>query len=629
MMKRFPWWLVLAGICLQARADVLPPEKLLPKDTVLVVTAPDWLKAWSFLTNSSYGRLWQDPALRSFKDKFIDKFTTDALDPLEQSLGIHFSDYKELPQGEVTFALLPVTPKDDPGRHFSQILLIDAKEHASQLRTNLASITKKWIDSGKAIKSQKIRELEFTTLIVAPSDLSWSKIFPKLNPKPEPAADDGSKLPEKNTEITFGQIDSLLVVADSPAVIEKVLTLQQGGLLTSLAEEPSFQSDFGSRLRGAPLYCWVNVKALMDVVTRAPAGSDDEAAAGILKLSSLLNATGLNSVTSACMSYQELADGAAAQFFIGAPESKRAGLLKVLAPETKDANPPPFIPADAVKFWRWRVNIPHSWAMLESMMNDLNPQFKQVVDFILQNAGKEKDEHYDLKSALLSNLGDDVINYEKAPNASSFSGLKAPPSIYLIGSPNPDKLATAMTVAVGIMAQGTGGVKEREFLGRTIHSVTLGAAENSTAQSLSFSGSGGYVAVASNAGILEEYLRSSDSKAKSLMETERLGDAAENVGGFSTGWFGFENQNQNMRPMFDLLRKQRPTVSDILGTPAIAGSMSVAEQVTSKLLDWSDFSLLPPFGAVSKYFYYSVYAGRFSPEGFTLKIFAPTPPALR
>ena len=84
-----------------------------------------------------------------------------------------------------------------------------------------------------------------------------------------------------------------------------------------------------------------------------------------------------------------------------------------------------------------------------------------------------------------------------------------------------------------------------------------------------------------------------------------------------------------MRPMFDLLRKQRPTVSDILGTPAIAGSMSVAEQIASRLLDWSDFTLLPPFGAVSKYFYYSVYAGRFSPEGFTLKIFAPTPPALR
>ncbi|HUD84548.1 MAG TPA: hypothetical protein VMQ67_13645 [Candidatus Saccharimonadales bacterium] len=626
MIKRFPLLLALAGICLQGRAAVLPPEKLLPKDTVLVVTAPDWPKAWSFLTNSSYGRLWQDPALRSFKDKFIDKFTTDALNPLEQSLGIKFSDYKELPQGEVTFALLPVGQMDNPDRRFSQVLLIDTKDNASQLKTNLASITKKWIDAGKAIKTQKIREVEFTTLIVSPSDLSWNKIFPKI--KPEPADDGASKPPEKNTEITFGQIDSLLVAADSPTVIEKVLTLQQGGLLAPLAEEPSFQTDFESRLRGAPFYCWFNVKALVDVLTAAPTGSDDEAAAGVLKLTSLLNVTGLDSVKSACLSFQQLPDGAAAQFFIGAPESKRAGILKVLAPETKDANPPPFVPADAMKFWRWRVNIPHSWGMLETMMNDLNPQFNRVVDFILQNAGKDKDEHYDLKSELLSNLGDDVINYEKTPDASSFSDLKSPPSIYLIGSPNPDKLASALTVAFG-MAQGSGGVKDREFLGRTIHTVTLGAPENSAAQTLSFSGSGGYVAMASNAGILEEYLRSNDSKAKALMETEGLGNAAQNVGGLSSGWFGYENQNQNMRPMFDLLRKQRPTVSDILGTPAIAGSMSVAEQIASRLLDWSDFTLLPPFGAVSKYFYYSVYAGRFSPEGFTLKIFAPTPPALR
>src|ERR1700691_4769229 len=106
MIKRFPLLLVLAGICLQGRAAVLPPERILPKDTVLVVTAPDWPKTWAFLTNSSYGRLWQDPALRSFKDKFIGKFTTDALDPLEQNLGIKFSDYGGLLQGEVTFALL-------------------------------------------------------------------------------------------------------------------------------------------------------------------------------------------------------------------------------------------------------------------------------------------------------------------------------------------------------------------------------------------------------------------------------------------------------------------------------------------------------------------------------------------
>jgi hypothetical protein len=234
-----------------------------------------------------------------------------------------------------------------------------------------------------------------------------------------------------------------------------------------------------------------------------------------------------------------------------------------------------------------------------------------------------------LKSELLNNLGDDVISYEKTPDAGSYADLKSPPSIYLIGSPNPDKLASAMKVALGIMAQGAGGVKEREFLGRTLHTVTVGNPDNPAAPTISFSASGGYVALAGNAGILEEYLRSSDGKAKALAETENLGDAAQNVGGLSTGWFGYENQNQEMRPKFDLLHNQRPSVTDILGTPAIAGNMNVAEQIVSKLLDWSDFSLLPPYGSVSKYFYYSVYAGRFSPEGFTFKIFAPTPPALR
>jgi hypothetical protein len=626
MIKPIPLLLALAGLCWQARAAILPPEKILPKDTALVITAPDWPKAWSFVTNSSYGRLWQDSAMRPFKDKFIERFTTDALDPLQQSMGIKFSDYEELAQGEVTFALVPVAQKENPDQRFSKLLIIDIKGHAPQLKTNLASITRKWIDAGKPVKTQKIREVEFTTLIASPADLSWDKIFPR--PKSETADDADAKPPEKNTEITFGLIDSMLLAADSTAAIEKVLTLQQGGLLAPLAEEPSFQSDYDARLRGAPVYCWINVKAMVDAAAAAPAQSDDDSAPGFLKLTSILNAVGLSSVTSACLSYQGTPDGASAQFFVGAPESKRTGLLKVLAPDAKDANPPPFVPADAVKFWRWRVNIPRSWALLVNMINDINPQMNKVLDFVLQNAGKDKDEHYDLKSELLSNLGDDVISYEKAPHADSFAGLKSQPAIYLIGSPNPAKLASALTVALGALGQG-GGVKDREFLGRTIHSVTFGTPDSPSASTVSFSGSGGYVAISSDAGILEEYLRSSGGEGKSLMDAQRLGDAAQNVGGLSSGWFGYENQTQNMRPTFDLLHAHRPNVTDILGTPAIAGNLNLPEQIVSKLLDWSDFSLLPPFDGVSKYFYYSVYAGRFSPEGFTLKIFAPTPPALR
>ena len=46
------------------------------------------------------------------------------------------------------------------------------------------------------------------------------------------------------------------------------------------------------------------------------------------------------------------------------------------------------------------------------------------------------------------------------------------------------------------------------------------------------------------------------------------------------------------------------------------------------LRDSMDFSLLPDYGAVSKYFYMTVYAGTSIPNGISFETFAPRPPGL-
>jgi hypothetical protein len=43
---------------------------------------------------------------------------------------------------------------------------------------------------------------------------------------------------------------------------------------------------------------------------------------------------------------------------------------------------------------------------------------------------------------------------------------------------------------------------------------------------------------------------------------------------------------------------------------------------------WMDFSLLPEYDKVSKYFYFSVTSGNVTADGFSFKIFAPRPPQL-
>jgi hypothetical protein len=622
---RFLWPLALAAFCLRAGAAVPPPEKLLPKDTVLVVTAPDWAKATLFWTNAPYARLWQDPSFKPFKDKFLDKFTNGVIKPLEQNLGIKFSDYEGLAQGQVTFALVQVTPKDKSDSPLAGLLMMDTKDHAGQLKTNLAQAIKKWTDAGKPMKSQKIRETDFNTLIISPDDLSLKKIFPGAKPA-EPPDDAAAKPPPKNLELTVGQSDSLLLISDSTEVIEKVLSRQAGGMVPPLEESPAFQADYGARLRGSPFYLWLSAKSLLEMITKPPAGADDDATASAARMESIFSATGLANLTSLSLSYQNFPEGAFAQLFLAVPQDKRPAVLKIIAADAKDSGPPSFVPADAVKYWRWRLNMARSWKALEAMLNDLVPAaIMAQLNAVFQMAGKDKDEHYDLKAELLDNLGDDIIGYEKAAKATKLADLRSPPALFLLGSPNADKLAAALKVLLAIPFQGA-PIKDREFLGRKIYTAAPPATGNEAPAGVSFSASGGYLALSSDAGMLEEYLRSSESKTKALMDMPGLADAAQKVGGMGTGLFGFENENQSMRPVFDVFRKHPLTVQDFIGVPlpATAGG----DQLES-LLQWADFSLLPPFDAVSKYFYFSVYAGSFSSDGFALKIYMPTPPQLR
>ena len=131
-------------------------------------------------------------------------------------------------------------------------------------------------------------------------------------------------------------------------------------------------------------------------------------------------------------------------------------LLKIFAAEAKDSALPSFVPADTMKFWRWRLNMNRSYKALEAMLNDLIPaQAMAQINMVFAMAGKDKDEHYDLKSELLNNLGDDIISYSKPPKSTSIEDIKSPPTLYLIGSPNPDKLAAALKVLLAIPFQGS------------------------------------------------------------------------------------------------------------------------------------------------------------------------------
>jgi hypothetical protein len=613
-----------------ARAAVPAAEKLLPDDTLVMLSVPDMAKLRDIQKASPQAKLWDDPAMKPFKDSFISKLNEELVKPLERELGVQLDNYTSLPQGQLTFAVTQNNWMTAESQVPGFILLLDAKDKSGLLKTNLNDLKRKWLDAGKTLKTEKIRDVEFSVLPLSSKDMpdSLKKFFSEED---EDASEETNKTPQ--AELVFGQFQSLLIVGNSTKAVEKIAVHLTGGSAPALADLAAFESTRVSMFRDAPIFGWVNAKAFLDLLTKGmeKESNSSNPMMAMFNVSKILSATGIGAIRTFAFNIQSSPDGTSAQLFIGAPESARQGVLKLFPVSGKDSSPPPFVPADVVKFERSRMDGQKAWTTIKSILKDVSPEMSGSLDFIVgtaNEAAKQKDPNFDIEKNLFGNLGDDFLSYEKAAQGATEAELNAPPSLFLIGSPHADQFASAMKAVLTLMNPQAGNPKEREFLGRKIYtvpapSVPMAGTANS-GKNLNYSASGGYVALTTDIGMLEEYLRSSEGQQKTLRETAGLTEATAKVGGSSTGWFGYENNAETTRSMLELLRKSATkTDASMLapGVPAFAPE--------NPLKDWMDFSLLPPFEKISKYFHYSVYAGNANVDGWTFNFFSPVPPGLK
>jgi hypothetical protein len=437
----------------------------------------------------------------------------------------------------------------------------------------------------------------------------------KENPPPPPPA-----------KLFIGQFASLLIAGNSRTDVDTVAARLTGGSNPSLNDNPLFAADRLSQFHGAPLYYgWFNARTFFDVLVHLPEAEPNPDAPSPMpaipwkKILGVSGFTGLKSISFSCRQTRE---GAEADFFLSAPESARQGFLKIISANQKDANPPPFVPADAMKFWRWRVDGQQSWATLLKMINDVSPvalaSLNSFLD-IANSSAQQQDPDFDIRKNLIGNLGDDWISYQKKPVGPTLADLNQAPSIFIFAAAHPDQAALAVKSVMGLGASQENAPPTRDFLGRKIYTIPLRSAA-ATPRSLYCTASGGYVALSGTSSLIEDYLRSAESHVKPLSETDGLAEAAQHVGGAGNGLFGYENQAEQMRAFFAALKNDPNSMT--------GGSNPLLGMWGGSLGDWLDFSLLPDYDQVAKYFSFTVYGASTSADGLTFKFFSPRPPQL-
>ena len=609
MNRSFLRLAAMAALSLAVQAAVPPVPKLLPKDTLAVLTVPDWAKASADLGASPGGKLWSDPAMKPFRDNFEKKFQTEVMGKLEKELGIKVADYLNLVRGQLSLAVIQGSWKGADGTEPGFLVVIDAKEKSDQLKKQLEEVRKKLSEAKKPVKTEKVRDVEFSSLSI---DLPSGE-DEEEDPDAKDAAKDKAKLDGNKMTLLFGQVDTALLGADSVATLEKVVAGMGGGTVASLSEESAFQASEAAWFKNAFAYGWMHVTPLYRIASDKLGSEPNEGADAMgVDPKAALKAVGLEGLKTVSMAWNVDTAGSGGVISLGIPEGQRTGIFKMLAAAAKESGPTPFIPADVIKFQRWRLDGQKLWATMEETLAAVSPQLNGFVQMMVAQAGKEKDPSFDLKKNVVGNLGDDIITYSKAPKGSSIEDLTSPPSLMLVGSPNAEGLSAAMKSAVGAFGGGAGEeVKDREFNGKKVRGIRMPAAPGKNDNRVEMASSAGYLAVGTAPALLEEFLRSSDGGGRSLKEDKALVEAAQKVGGLGTGMFGYENQRESMRSQWEFLRTGG--LDKMLGEPEEEGGWRAM----------FDFKALPEYDKVMKYFGIAVFAGTTDAQGMHFRFYGP------
>jgi hypothetical protein len=654
--------LTLAAFALAAALQAAVPsaEKLLPDDTLAVVSVPDTAKLRSISEQSPLAQLWNDPAMKPIHDKFMGKLRAELITPLERDLGVKFDDYLALAQGQMSFAITANGWDGSGDKEPAMLFVLDARDKQPALVKALAEFRKKWNEAGKSLRTEKVRDVEFLVVTLTTNDIPAT--LKRLLPGPE-AEEEGEgamadkpagKKAEKKRELFIGRVDSLFIAGNALKPIERLVGQLAGASAPVLADVAQFQSCQPEFFRDAHCFGWLNAKVLVEALAKATAheqkpteekpgeekpGEEESNPFAAIEPVKILNVAGLSGLRNLAFAYQDSPDGPLVQFHLGAPEAERKGLLKILLGEPKETTPPPFVPTDAVKFFRYRLDGKKTWESLTASVKDISPKLMETVDYLIKTAdeaGKQSDEKFDLRRQLIDNLGDDIITFEKKPRGNDPEKLAAPPTLTLIGSKKPEEMVAALKVVFGALSQEPKPAVEREFLGHKIYTVTTLAgpqldADAPKARKQHFSYANGYVLMATDEAILEDYLRTSETQPKALRDAPGLAEAIAKVTGPGTSLFGYENDLESQRANFELLRQ----VASGADTNAPAGGLNPLPESLGLDLseegvkEWFDFALLPPFDPIAKYFHFSVYGVGANVDGVTLKMFMPTPPALK
>ena len=303
------------GLPVRQAQAAAPPERVLPDTTVFMLKLNDAKAFREAFRASQYGQLWNDPALKDFREELNHKLA-DVTKNLNEKLGVSITDLIQLPQGTLAVAAIAKDPAREGAAEGSLpvegVLLADAGENEKKMLDVLERATKQAEAAGAKISSESFNNMTIRTIQFPPQ---------------EPAKDKDKAKPLPNSPLIWTHSASMFFITTSLDVIKDLAAHRDGRENSLGATEPYQKTQAKTDSAKSQVVWFLDVAKLVKIVIRASTKEADAQQTDVLAQE--LGVYGLKSV-GGCLTLGTGKYDSLSKIFVHAPRPV-AGLLKVFS----------------------------------------------------------------------------------------------------------------------------------------------------------------------------------------------------------------------------------------------------------------------------------------------------------
>jgi len=609
-----------ALILLSAPASVSAIElpktaKLLPPETILLADINNFNQLWAQIEKTNFYQLYEDPAMAPFINNFKNKWREQKQESEKEIIRM-IGDSGVLPQGRLSVAL--VFDKQMPDANEPSILVIAQwGDKIDKVKELADQIVRKAIEEeeGARRQTEDYRGVEIIT----------------IEKKPPEA-------------LSYCFIDDCLIASTNPNVLKFVIAQVKGAGSTTLADDRDYNTTgkaIDPSIAGR-IDLYVNIKEAIKIeLTKDNTG----------KAKAMIENMGLNNVTSFGCNIEPAGGpgGATLGKAILKIDGAKAGICKMFEIETGPIRMPRFIADSACSISVVNLNIKKAFEELANILTRFSPQMAAILYMPVLPPGPNGEPGLQLKADIIDHFGSQIILAQSIDKPQPDNNRRSPEkqpliqtrSIVAIAIDNRAALEKSLSMIHSKMIAPGNPNAQRELLGHTIYSVDLsglmpmlggppakkpmqapGGGPSAPKMPLSaFTVTDTHLIFGSES-VVEQTIRTlSSNRAESISSAAWFNKAKSNIPS-AIGIAGLQNNAASGELLWSTLRQSvkpdKAASSDKHNEISVGlTSQSIFPQIMFSRSDGMiDFSLLPEFDAVKKYFGISTFYGISRQDGF-------------